>query len=116
MNISKNKSVLGLLLSVVTVAFFLLSYTAYNSYKNYERTLSSVNLPTVVEHIEQVLDTMEFERLNSAIFLVTRAESDAHKLTQNRTDVDLAIKNSWVRVKFSVALIGRPRFIEKEVY
>ncbi|MDM5270945.1 ATP-binding protein [Sulfurovum sp. zt1-1] len=98
MNISKNKSVLGLLLSVVMVAFFILSYAAYNSYKNYELTQNSKNLPSFVEHIELVLDTMEFERLNSAIYMVTRAQSDAEKLEKNRSDVDGALKNLMIYI------------------
>lgn len=93
MKISRSKSIFGLLLTVVMVAFFMLSYTAYNTYKNYEHEQKSANLPSFVEQIELVLDTIEFERLNSAIYLVTKDESDMKKLLKSRSDVDLALKN-----------------------
>ena len=93
MKISKNRSLLGLLLIVVMVAFFILSYTAYTTYTKYESERKSANLPSFVEQIELLMDTMEFERLNSAIYLVTRDGSDAKKLSKSRSDVDLALKN-----------------------
>lgn len=93
MKISKTKTVLGLLLSVVMAVFFMLSYMAYQTYKNYEHIQNSTNLSSFLEHIEFVVDTMEFERLGSAIYLVTKEESDAQKLIRNRSDVDLALKN-----------------------
>ncbi|MDD3591651.1 MAG: ATP-binding protein [Sulfurovum sp.] len=93
MKISKSKSVLGVLLAAGAVVFFILSYAAYDSYKAYERTQKSMNLASFLEHTELLVDALEFERLNSVIYLLSRDESDAKKLMQNRSDVDLALKN-----------------------
>lgn len=82
-----------MLLVIVTAALFLLSYAAYDSYKAYERAQKRTNLSSLLEHIGVLLDAMEFERLNSAIYLVGREESDAKKLMLNRSDVDLALNN-----------------------
>ena len=82
-----------MLLVIVTAALFLLSYAAYDSYKTYERAQKRTNLSSLLEHIGVLLDAMEFERLNSTIYLVGREESDAKKLMLNRSDVDLALNN-----------------------
>ena len=82
-----------MLLVIVTAALFLLSYAAYDSYKAYERAQKRTNLSSLLEHIGVLLDAMEFERLNSTIYLVGREESDAKKLMLNRSDVDLALNN-----------------------
>jgi len=92
MKISKSKSALGVLLAVGVAVFFILSYTAYDSYKAYERTQKSMNLASFLERIELLEDTLEFERLNSVLYLLGREKSDAKKLMQNRRDVDIALK------------------------
>lgn len=93
MKISKNRFTLGLLFVLVSGLLAVFTYKAYHFYKDYERVKSSTNITSFVENVEWVIDQIEFERLNSVIYLVSKGDNDAKKLNEIRVDADLALKN-----------------------
>jgi len=91
MKIINNKNIFNLLIVVVMAVLAFFSYYTYTSYIEYESTRNSTQSTYFIEEMDNVLDTIEKERLYSAIYMGTEGKVGFDKVKEARVAVDSAI-------------------------
>ncbi len=87
----KNKMILMLYLFVMMLVFLTVSYYTYLSYQNYTSVQNRTKLSSFLTELDSVLSTIEAERTNSAIYLVSQQKSNFDNLKETRVTVDLTL-------------------------
>ncbi len=89
MNVLKNKLVLTLSFMAITLLFLFASYAAYFSYTHYKNVVKQEMLSSFLQEMEGLIDALNHERINSAVYLAKRDPGDLNVLkdTQKRVDI-----------------------------
>jgi signal transduction histidine kinase/CheY-like chemotaxis protein len=91
MKIINNRNIFNLLIVVVMAVLAFFSYYTYVSYVEYESTRNSTQSTYFVKEMDELLDTIEKERLYSAIYMGTEGKVGFKKVKEARVAVDSAI-------------------------
>jgi signal transduction histidine kinase/CheY-like chemotaxis protein len=91
MNVLNNKNIFSFLILIVVAVFALFSYQTYTAYITYENTQKSGKNIRFVELVEQTLDSLEKERIQSAIYIGSDGKQGAKVLKESREMVDESI-------------------------
>ena len=91
MKILKNKMILQLSIIVVIVALGIVSYYTYLSYQKYITVQNSTKISSFLTKLESALYKIEFERINSAVYLARPRKSNLDKLKETRVSADLTL-------------------------
>ena len=93
MNLLNNKNIFSFLILIVIGVLGLFSYQTYVSYTGYEATQKSSKNIRFVELVDQALDSLEEERIQSAIYMGNAGKKGADTLKESRDMVDETLKN-----------------------
>jgi len=88
MNLLNNKNIFSFLILIVVGVLGLFSYQTYTSYNNYEATQESSKNIRFVELVDQALNSLEEERIQSAIYMGNAGKKGADTLKESREMVD----------------------------
>jgi len=88
MNLLNNKNIFSFLIVIIIGVVGISSYQTYLSYMAYESTQKSNKSVHFVELIEQVLDSMEQERIESAVYMGNAGKKSEDALKKSRVSVD----------------------------
>ena len=91
MKIINNRNIFNLLIVVVMAILAFFSYYTYVSYVEYESTRNSTQSTYFVKEMDELLDTIEKERLYSAIYMGKEGKVGFQKVKEARVAVDNAI-------------------------
>ena len=92
MKILKNKRILQLLMSVMIVAFGVVSYTTYHASQKYISALKSSTLSSFLTEFDVILSGLDSERLHTATYLLTQSKSNLDTLKDTRALVDDSLR------------------------
>jgi len=88
MNLLNNKNIFSFLILIVVAVLGMFSYQTYVSYIGYEATQESQKNIRFVELIDQALDSLEEERIQSAVYMGNAGKKGAESLKESRQMVD----------------------------
>ncbi|MCF6207409.1 MAG: ATP-binding protein, partial [Sulfurovum sp.] len=88
MNMLNNKNIFSFLILIVVAVMGYFSYQTYMSFRVYEAAQQSHKNIRFVELIDQALDSLEDERIQSAIFMGKGGKRGSENLQQSRQLVD----------------------------
>ena len=88
MKIINNKNILVLLITSVVAILAVLLYYTYISYIKYEHSGDSIKSMVLVKKLNGMLDHIDEERANSAVYLGTKGKSEFKEIKKIRTMVD----------------------------
>jgi len=91
MKIINSKNILLLLLFVAIVGFGTFSYYTYNAYINYLDVQNSNKSTIFIEKLNTLLEVLERERFESAIYLGRKGKKEFSKVKKDRALVDSRI-------------------------
>jgi signal transduction histidine kinase/CheY-like chemotaxis protein len=91
MNLLNNKNIFSFLILVVLAVFGLFSYQTYLSYTGYEATQKSTKNIRFVTLVDQALESLQEERIESANFMGNAGKKGADALQESRDLVDEAL-------------------------
>jgi len=93
MNLLNNKNIFSFLILIVVGVFGLFGYHTYVSFNAYEARQESSKNIRFVELMDQILDSMDQERIESAVYMGTAGKSGIEALKAKREAVDEALKS-----------------------
>jgi len=88
MKLFSNKSVFFILILAMMVLSGWFGYNAFISYKAYVDSQANTKGSVFVENIDEFINTLEEEELNSAIYFGSNGINNFNKLKQIRVEVD----------------------------
>ena len=88
MNVLNNKNVFSFLIVIVVAVLGLFSYQTYTTYHVYEATQESNKNIRFVELLDQTLNSLEGERIQSAVYMGNAGKKGADLLKESREMVD----------------------------
>ena len=91
MKIINNKNIFNFLILLVTAAVGFLSYHAYISYAEYDKTSNSIHSAHFIDKMDGILDRVAKERFYSAIYMGTDGDRGFNKVKESRIVVDNTI-------------------------
>ncbi len=93
MKLLNNKNIFSFLILVVLGVLGYFSYQTYLSYNTFETARKSGKEIRFVELVDQTLDSLEDERIQSAIYMGTAGKKGMDTLTKSRELVDETLKS-----------------------
>ncbi len=92
MKILRNSKVFNLLLLLMTIIVGIASYYAYWAYSEYKAVKNITSPYVLVKDISKLLNSLEIERTNSAVYLAKEDQKSLNNVIQTRKQVDESLK------------------------
>ncbi|HFS82786.1 MAG TPA: hypothetical protein ENK71_02350, partial [Epsilonproteobacteria bacterium] len=93
MQLKSNKNVIILLIGFIGLLLLIFAANAVISFQKYEKTQQSETNMRYLQKMEQLLETIALERIESAIYLGQNGRQGIEKMQQRREAVNLALSD-----------------------